>query len=67
MSPLPTNAVSAPADIVCPGRGPASGTPRQGPRQFGVGADQGQHFRPRGASGQGPEASLKGRAGRSWQ
>ena len=32
--------------VVCPGRGPASGCPRRGPRHFGVRAGRGQHFRP---------------------
>ena len=46
--------------LVCPGRGSASGCPRQGPQRLGGGAGRGQPVRPRGASGRGPGGLKKG-------
>ena len=48
----------------CPGQGPASGSPRRGPRPFGDRAGRGQYFRPSGCIGAGPRSLLK-RQGRS--
>ena len=48
----------------CPGQGPASGSPRRGPRPFGGRAGRGQYFRPSGCIGAGPRSLLK-RQGRS--
>jgi hypothetical protein len=56
---------AVPNMTLCPGRGSASGCPRQGPRRLGGGAGRGQPVRPRGASGRGPGGLRKGRAGRS--